>query len=96
MKLIFPGDKLIMDMIKKSYWIQREHLFDPVEYVCSVCGAASEGPWEECPECGAKMKKGNMTPSMWTRPRYGIFFWETNEMSPFYYYQPLGKSDTFI
>ena len=57
MKLIFPADKLTMDMIKKSYWIQREHLFDPVEYICSVCGAASEEPWEECPVCGAKMKK---------------------------------------
>ncbi len=62
MKLIFPGDKLTMDMIKKSYWIQREHLFDPVEYVCSVCGAASEKPWEECPECGTKMKKVKYDP----------------------------------
>ena len=62
MKRFFPTDKLTMDMIKKSYWIQREHLFDPVEYVCSVCGAASEEPWEECPECGAKMKKEKYDP----------------------------------
>ena len=40
----------------------REHLCDPVEYICSVCGAASEKPWEECPECGAKMKKVKYDP----------------------------------
>ena len=62
MKLIFPADKLTMDMIKKSYWIQREHLFEPVEYVCFVCGAAAEKPWEECPECGTNMKKVKYDP----------------------------------
>ena len=43
--------------MKKPHWIQREHLFDPMEYVCSECGAAFDEPWEECPECGARMKK---------------------------------------
>ena len=27
------------------------------EYVCSCCGASFDEPWEECPECGVKMKK---------------------------------------
>ena len=48
--------------MKKPHWMMREHLCDPMEYVCSVCGAASEEPWEECPECGAKMKKVKYDP----------------------------------
>ena len=24
--------------MKKPHWIMREHLCDPVEYICSVCG----------------------------------------------------------
>ena len=48
--------------MKKPHWIMREHLCDPVKYICSVCGAASEEPWEECPECGAKMKKVKYDP----------------------------------
>ena len=43
--------------MKKSYWIEREHLFDGTEYVCSRCGASFEEPWEEYPACGVKMKK---------------------------------------
>ena len=48
--------------MKKPHWIMREHLCDPIEYICSVCGAASEEPWEECPECGARMKKVKYDP----------------------------------
>ena len=48
--------------MKKPHWIMREHLCDPIEYICSVCGEASEKPWEECPECGAKMKKVKYDP----------------------------------
>ena len=40
----------------------REHLFGQIEYVCSRCGAAFEEPWEECPECGVKMKKIRFDP----------------------------------
>ena len=44
-------------MKRKPHWIEREHLFDGTEYVCSCCGASFEEPWEECPACGAEMKK---------------------------------------
>ena len=43
--------------MRKPHWIEREHLFEGMEYVCSRCGASSEEPWEECPACGVKMKK---------------------------------------
>ena len=43
--------------MRKPHWIEREHLFDGTEYVCSRCGASFEEPWEECPACGAEMKK---------------------------------------
>ena len=49
-------------VMRKPHWIKREHLFDPVEYVCSVCGAAFYEPWEECPECGVRMKKVKYDP----------------------------------
>ena len=48
--------------MKKPHWIKREHLFGPMEYVCSVCGAAFDEPWEECPGCGARMKKVKYDP----------------------------------
>ena len=44
-------------MRRKPYWIEREHLFDGTEYVCSCCGASFEEPWEECPACGVRMEK---------------------------------------
>ena len=44
-------------MKRKPHWIEREHLFDGTEYVCSCCGASFEEPWEECPACGVKMEK---------------------------------------
>ena len=31
-------------ILKKPHRIMREHLCDPVEYICSVCVAASEEP----------------------------------------------------
>ena len=48
--------------MRKPYWIKREHLCGPVEFVCSVCGTAFDEPWPECPECGAKMKKVKYDP----------------------------------
>ena len=35
----------------------KEHLCGQIEYVCSMCGAEFNDPWEECPECSVKMKK---------------------------------------
>ena len=43
--------------LSSPHWIEREHLFDGTEYICSRCGASFEEPWEECPACGVKMKK---------------------------------------
>ena len=43
--------------MRKPYWIEKEHLFDGTEYVCSRSGARFEEPWEECPACGVRMKK---------------------------------------
>ena len=43
--------------MKKPYRIEREHLIDGTEYVCSRCGASCEEPWEECPDCGVRMEK---------------------------------------
>ena len=44
-------------MKRKPYWIEREHLFDGTEYICSRCGASFEKPRDECPACGLKMEK---------------------------------------
>ena len=40
----------------------KEHLCGQIEYVCSRCGAEFNDPWEECPECGVKMKKVKYNP----------------------------------
>ena len=39
------------------HWIEREHLFDGTDYVCSRCGASFVEPREEYPACGVEMKK---------------------------------------
>ena len=44
-------------MKRKPHWIEREHLFNGTDYVCSCCGASFEEPWEECPACGVRMEK---------------------------------------
>lgn len=41
-----------------AHWIHKEHLFDPEEYVCSVCGEGSDRPYDECPACGSDMTGG--------------------------------------
>ena len=46
----------------RPHWIQKEHLFGEIEYVCSVCGDVFDEPWEVCPECGAKMRKVKFGP----------------------------------
>ena len=43
--------------MRKPHWIEREHLFDGTDYVCSCCGANFEEPWDECPACGVRMEK---------------------------------------
>ena len=43
--------------MSKPHWIEREHLFDGTEYVCSRCASSFEEPWEECPACGVRMEK---------------------------------------
>ena len=43
--------------MRKPHWIEKKHLFDGTEYLCSCCGACFEEPMEECPVCGVKMKK---------------------------------------
>ena len=49
-------------MMGKPHWIEKEHLSDWTEYVCSQCGASFEEPWEECSACGAERKKKNYDP----------------------------------
>ena len=48
--------------MRKPHWILKEHLCGQIEYVCSRCGAEFNNPWEECPECGVKMKKVKYNP----------------------------------
>ncbi|MBQ3372502.1 MAG: hypothetical protein IJG40_05120 [Oscillospiraceae bacterium] len=48
--------------MRKPHWIMKEHLCGQIEYVCSRCGAAFDNAWEECPECGVKMKKVKYDP----------------------------------
>ena len=43
--------------MRKQHWIERFHLFEGFEYICSCCGGKSDEAWEECPSCGVKMKK---------------------------------------
>ena len=43
--------------MRRLHWIEKKHLFDGTEYVCSRCASSFEEPWEECPACGAEMKK---------------------------------------
>ena len=43
--------------MKRPHWIEKEHLFDGTEYVCSRCAASFAVPWEECPACGVRMEK---------------------------------------
>ena len=43
--------------MRKPHWIERFHLFEGFEYICSCCGEKSDEAWEECPSCGVKMKK---------------------------------------
>ena len=43
--------------MSKPHWIEREHLFDGTEYVCSRCASSFEEPWEECLDCGVRMEK---------------------------------------
>ena len=42
--------------MRKPHWIEKKHLFDGTEYLCSCCGACFEEPMEECPACRAEMK----------------------------------------
>ena len=49
--------------MKAAYWIQKTHLFDSDEYICSSCGCVSDVPYKRCPACGRPMKKVKYDPS---------------------------------
>ena len=43
--------------MRAAYWIQKTHLFEANDYVCSSCGCLSDTPYRTCPNCGRTMKK---------------------------------------
>jgi len=57
--------------MKTASWTQQTHLFRPDEYVCSSCKASSKKLYKECPNCGARMKKGKYEPS-WVDEAEGL------------------------
>ena len=38
--------------MKTAHLIKKTHLFEPDEYVCSVCGYTAAEPFGVCPNCG--------------------------------------------
>jgi rubrerythrin len=57
--------------VKTAFWTQKTHLFRADEYICSSCQTASKKPYKECPNCGARMKKGKYEPS-WVDEAEGL------------------------
>lgn len=51
--------------IKNAHWIERSHLFRADEYICSVCGAVCNKPYNVCPNCQIPRKKRIRTASSW-------------------------------
>ena len=46
----------------EDHWTRREHLIDPEEFVCSVCGGSSDQPYGNCPNCGAALRRVEYDP----------------------------------
>ena len=61
----------VVKAMKKAYWTQRTHLFQRDEYICSVCGTASDKPYRACPVCKAAMGKTKYDPS-WVDEAEGL------------------------
>ena len=47
----------------KAYWIQKTHLFDSDEYICSACRYSAPKPANVCPNCGSIMEKCKYDPN---------------------------------
>ena len=43
--------------MKQDVWIQKTHLFGKDEYLCPVCRAVCDRPYQVCPVCGAEKSK---------------------------------------
>ena len=43
--------------MKQDFWIQKTHLFKRDEYICTVCRAVCDKPYQVCPVCGAEKTK---------------------------------------
>ena len=42
--------------MKQDQWIQKTHLFGKDEYICTVCRAVCDKPYQVCPVCGAEKR----------------------------------------
>ena len=43
--------------MKADHWIQKTHLFRRDEYICTVCRAGCDKPYQICPVCGTEKTK---------------------------------------
>ena len=57
--------------MRAAYWIEKTHLMDDDEYICSACGYRSDGPYKVCPNCEKSMKKIKYDPS-WVDEAEGL------------------------
>ena len=42
--------------MKQDQWIQKTHLFSKDEYICTVCRAVCDKPYQVCPACGTEKR----------------------------------------
>ena len=42
--------------MKRDLWIQKTHLFSKDEYICTVCRAVCDKPYQVCPICGTEKR----------------------------------------
>ena len=49
--------------MRAAYWIEKTHLMDDDEYICSTCGYSSDRPYKVCSNCEKNMKKIKYDPS---------------------------------
>ena len=43
--------------MRQDLWIQKTHLFSKDEYICTVCRAVCDKPYQTCPVCGMEKTK---------------------------------------
>ncbi len=51
-------------MRKSAEWIRHSHAFQDDEFECAACGAVTDAPYDNCPECEADME-GEISDPTW-------------------------------